>query len=91
METVSLQLISEALTEADLAESAVYTNYSGRGMYGKECLGIVGSLGELLQFVLAMESLGQDTTWVQNVRQDSMGLDSIFYWPSIEVEDDLVR
>lgn len=53
-------------------------NYSGRGMFGRTCLGVVGSMQDL--DTLLSEVKGS----AKGLRKDSMGLDYIYYWPDIE-------
>jgi hypothetical protein len=60
--------------------------YSGRGMYGKQCVGVcIESAGDafLMGARLALE-LGEEPP-VPCV--DSMGRGLIAYWPSIEMEE----
>lgn len=70
----------------------IRTDYSGRGMYGATCAGIVGSISDLIQFVLEVKDLEDDDDKVElledlpNVSKDSMGYDTIFYWQGIEGE-----
>lgn len=55
----------------------VYEGYSGRGMYGKRCWGVAGSdFSEIIE-VAAQHGLKGATV-------DSLGLDSIVYWPDME-------
>lgn len=79
----------------------VRTTYSGRGMYGKNCLGVVGATDDLLRFVLEIVpaidpisvKMGTDMSamyseeWFR-VHTDDMGVWTIFYWPEIEVVKD---
>jgi hypothetical protein len=74
------------------------TRYGGRGMYGRHCVGIVGSTKDLMKFAMicieaiervrlntpADEPATIDSDWF-DVRQDSMGYDTIFYWPSVRI------
>lgn len=81
--------------DLDVAEE-VRTDYSGRGMYGRTCLGYTG--GAAMEFIanvaLLLLSPDDDDPWdlVQQLaeigegRQDSMGIGRIVYWPSIAVE-----
>lgn len=85
-------------TLGDLWDIDVRTDYSGRGMFGKGCLGLVTSRtgwwlanevreaqeyttyaeqDELLDYLLTHEPL-----------VDSMGLGTIYYWPSVQVIED---
>ena len=52
----------------------VYRQYSGRGMYGKTCIGFVTSNPTDLAAEIG----------VRGSRTDSLGLNVIVYWPSIE-------
>jgi hypothetical protein len=53
----------------------VYKGYSGRGMFGRTCLGITGpSLQEMLA---ATKRFGKAS-------YDNMGLNMIVYWPHME-------
>jgi hypothetical protein len=56
----------------------VHHNYSGRGMFGKTCLGVVGTMQDL--DTLLSEIKGS----ANGLRKDNMGLDYIYYWPEIE-------
>lgn len=60
-------------------------DYSGRYMYGRECLAVVGDNYTLDVFLDACRYYGIGAR-LGNMAQDSMGLSQVFYWPSIEVE-----
>ena len=77
-------------------------SYSGRGMYGKNCLGfetsryqnsiqavaeIIGSLAETCQFDEDLE-LQDFIEMFSDVQQDSMGLGQIIYFPDISWNED---
>lgn len=71
-------------------------NYSGRGMYGKECIGIVmpglsGLVGLVGFVVFFMEQDGFETFEVINmladVKTDSMGFETIFYFPYLHEDE----
>lgn len=85
---------------ADLEDEGfdVRSDYSGRGMFGWECFGIVGNAADLVRFIrYVVESAAdtetnhvltggdRDTNWLDNVRTDSMGMDMIYYWPRVTV------
>lgn len=62
--------------------------YSGRGMYGKECMAIAaGSLQEgLAQLIEGIPTASLDTdaaTIVRGFRWDSLGDGVVIYWPDI--------
>lgn len=77
METVNkLDRINEI---ADEVGGTVRSSYSGRGMYGKSCVGIVCSdPNECLEVAGAHGIRGGVV--------DSMGLSFIVYWPKISSE-----
>jgi hypothetical protein len=54
-------------------------DYSGRGMFGKQCLGVVGSVRELDG--LLSYAPGSNV----GLCKDSIGLGCIYYWPSVSV------
>lgn len=84
-----LQVLEDAADELGLD---LRTDYSGRGMYGDECIGIVaGSTGEVIRWFFMIHDLDDmlaDRLVEQNMSQDSMAFDIIFYWPSVSVEND---
>ena len=69
---------------AHIVDGEIYPDYSGRGMYGDECVGIIlKNEGDLFTFARQLddelaELLG-NPTW------DSMGLREIAYWPKVSV------
>lgn len=69
-----------------------YPNYSGRGMYGRNCAGIeLDGDADLLALGAVIAEMVEDedlkTSLMRGVRLDSMGLGIIAYWPSIQCED----
>lgn len=97
-----LELALEEYEDAHDELLSVRTKYSGRYMYGRNCLGVVGQVGDLLRFVLEIvpalkseydgnygdqPSVTYHDEWF-DVRSDNMGMDTIFYWPEIEVVKD---
>jgi len=82
----------EVLKEKLISLCANYPNdyeirvYSGRGMYGRTCLGIVVSgIGKIFHLGAEVGDLAFD---VETVCADSMGFDSIVYFPEIELKDE---
>lgn len=76
---------------ADVCEMDIRQAYSGRGMTGQNCIGVVGTLENytdfLIEFMQCAYSAGcsdQLLRTLKSVRQDSMGMDDIFYWPKIQ-------
>lgn len=51
-------------------------DYSGRGMFGRRCVGVVGESAEAIVEAAAMAG-------VTGAFRDSMGFDVIVYWPHI--------
>lgn len=81
----------------------VKVNYSGRGMFGKECLGIVGSdtttiIYKIMDSIMDKYSDEKDTqlelfhelTEILSggSKQDSMGLNIILYFPDLEIDEE---
>jgi len=52
-------------------------SYSGRGMYGKECLAVTSDCDEA-EFIYDCGARGAPCP-----KTDSMGKGTVFYWPSI--------
>lgn len=93
----------EALTELEI-DGLTYAlenrgwslrpDYSGRGMYGENCIGIVHPSGEAAAAViclieaLAEEGLDETADWIRSASSssDNMGLDVITYWPQLKAE-----
>ena len=88
---LSIRPMTTKLTPARLLAALANTEYeprpySGRGMYGKSCVGVVvESLGDafLLGARLALE-LGEEPPIPSS---DSMGRGLIVYWRTIEMEE----
>jgi len=56
---------------------SVYENYSGRFMFGKKCLGIVGPNVEAIKSAASKKGFKRASI-------DNMGLNMIIYWPHIQ-------
>lgn len=80
-----------------LADTSRLRSYSGRGMYGKECVGIdLENDAEIAGFFFALgqkcyasgddllASLGDGS---EEMKSDSMGRGRIIYWPDVYVAD----
>lgn len=67
--------------------------YSGRYMYGANCIGIVSSMSAatvMLKIALQIEndrecSLDSVSHFFEDAREDSMGMDRIVYFPAISI------
>ena len=62
---------------ADEVGGELRVSYSGRGMYGKTCLGIVCDNPDTVKKMASKKK-------ITGACQDSMGLDYIVYWPSVK-------
>lgn len=83
----------------DILDGDVHTDYSGRGMMGTECFGIATTqtgwdLSRAVQDALDNGEEGADNTYAleylseHEPRTDSLGLDTIYYWPGLTVTED---
>lgn len=69
----------------------VYEDYSGRGMFGKSCMGITVENVEKAIFLLgkwAAENETGFTSELERFQTDSMGRSSIIYFPKIQKQID---
>ncbi len=59
----------------------VVSNYSGRGMFGSQCVGVI----------ISSDDWDSSLAYLQQVKltpkTDDMGLDGIVYWPTVKYED----
>lgn len=85
----------EILTDAINATGVEAQPYSGRGMYGQSCLGIVPNTDTARYFMHLAQVLigdGQEETldllMGSPSREDSLGKNTIVYFPNLLVEDD---
>lgn len=64
-----------------------YPEYSGRGMFGETCVGAYGrSVDNLASLATELDTLtdGDYAPW-RSVSQDSLGLDTLWYWRRVSV------
>lgn len=66
-------------------------DYSGRGMYGKECIAVCGNVAEVIARMMYEASLEMDQCELDEFAEeigkchtDSMGRSTILYWPQFE-------
>lgn len=73
-------------------------SYSGRGMYGKSCIGITVDFSRdvvkvidliIRDFLLADQEDDSYQDFIYNYSQDSMGLGMIMYFPSFPPPDEM--
>ena len=68
--------LREKLEEAGFSTRS----YSGRGMYGVECLGALADTREAIYSVISAKD-------IRAARTDSMGFDVVVYWPQVPYEE----
>lgn len=91
-----MDTVQELLEQAcnDHGDVSFRNTYSGRGMYGRQCVGITGSQHECRRVIAAVigeivESKAGDHDLQEVIEelmlwdQDSMACDVIYYWPSL--------
>lgn len=83
-----------SFNELEANGHSVRDNYSGRGMYGKQCFALVGHVDHLLRMfgdaqVLELEDIDL-YAMSGNISQDNMGLEFVYYFPNwtVAVDDD---
>ena len=84
------EAVVEAAEAAGLEGDDLRRDYSGRGMFGDRCFGIVGGPREFAAFIAEVtmaESDGRATEGLagrlaENVVTDGMGLSTIYYFPA---------
>lgn len=64
---------------AEIIGGKIYEGYSGRGMYGKTCLGI-----DCDDFQSAIEEAA--ALGLKGASWDELGLGYIVYWPDVDTE-----
>lgn len=87
------EAVINALYDAGLGddEDVLREDYSGRFMYGAECLGIVhaphgGDIGKFYIYLAQYLDADVACELADAARTDSMGLDTITYWPGVTLE-----
>jgi len=80
--------LTEIADDAGIDEDNVRTDYSGRGMYGRTCVGFdLDSKGDLLNLGASLQANGLLDEFYSSASFDSMGLGIIVYFPGIKCED----
>jgi hypothetical protein len=96
LETVGFREDDTDKFENDMGgELSIHRGYSGRGMYGRECFGIVvnNQTTTIMFFMAVREYLGlEDAIYLaDSMRTDNMGYDTIVYfpkWTAIDSDDE---
>lgn len=80
-----MQIEAEFLIEAIAQQGLRPQAYSGRDMYGKQCVGVVvNSQDELWDLAFDLgRAQGEDGPKIPPPRTDDLGRKTIVYWPAI--------
>jgi hypothetical protein len=85
MSTISYDTLRDI---ADAVGGRPYADYSGRGMYGRTCVGIVLDYNAVADLSEAIRDAGAEDVLDREGRsQDSLGLGTIIYWTGVTCED----
>lgn len=99
MKIIHRQLVEDALDRAGVVPDVViHESYSGRGMYGERCFGVTGSPGMMARFMAELATLefradpsADRAKWATELADslctDSMGHDTIFYFPDVKISE----
>lgn len=87
--TITSQQLHDIADAMEIKESSIRANYSGRGMYGRTCVGFdLDTTGEL--FILgacAWQVLGIEATEWGSPSTDGMGRGIIAYFQGLELAE----
>lgn len=65
-------------------ELRVDTTYSGRGMYGDQCLSVIGDDDDLMGFWAELSAeYPEERATLGSPSKDNMGLGMVWYWPHV--------
>lgn len=64
--------------------------YSGRGMYGSQCVALVGSFNQVMGTLALVEEVDDRITLAEDAQMDTMGYDVVMYWSRVEPIEGLV-
>jgi hypothetical protein len=91
----NLDVLTEMVVDLIQDDFEMRTDYSGRGMYGKNCIGFTTDnptlfLMGLTAALIELGNSGEDVpSWINlRVCQDSMGLSTIVYFPNWGLDTD---
>lgn len=91
MNRIDYNIIRDAAQEiGSYGANTIRTDYSGRGMYGRECFGIVvDSVAELLDFWtgIVIEDEWTAGQLARDAREDGMGQRTIVYFPGWQLDN----
>ncbi len=87
MDEITAAEIKEAVQAIEFSRDVEFRDsYSGRHMHGRQCVGVTGSLNDLIAFALELGKHCVDCN-VPEFRFDNMGRGFIAYFPNIPPED----
>jgi hypothetical protein len=91
--------LSKFVTLCEDLDIVADPSYSGRGMYGRRCIGIIAKRpNDIAKFLLVLMpqidprfsindgELDYSPDW-ENFSSDNVGRDIIYYWPTIQAVD----
>ena len=94
-----VELLRRVIDDAE--DVNIRNDYSGRGMYGRRCVGITGRkadcmtvIGEVIKLAHSESAHNDELDFdsavdlLMSFDQDSMGYDVILYWEDIQAEDE---
>lgn len=79
---------TERLIDVLSAAGYDYREYSGRGMFGKQCVGVdVSDLRDLMGLLAEISKIDPEFTamLIQDAQFDDMGRGMIIYWPKASI------
>ena len=80
MTVLTVRQLADMNQAADGVDGEIRTDYSGRGMYGDKCIGVVlKDEGDLFRFAGLLDD--DFVELLGSPEWDSMGLREIAYWP----------
>jgi|TARA_B110000263_G_scaffold151031_1_gene131084 hypothetical protein len=80
MTTLTEDQMDEMYHAADTIDGEIVTDYSGRGMFGDECVGIIlKDEGDMFRFAGLIDN--DLVELLGSPKWDNMGLREIAYWP----------
>ena len=91
------KLVKAIIDFCDEYDYSFRDSYSGRGMYGRNCVGVVGSsvletIGDLLEYLNENYEFDMSDLiemLLKGANTDSMGLGTIIYWQQLQMTDEL--
>lgn len=86
-----MEVTAKQVAKAVLNYGLEARSYSGRGMYGAQCLGVdIGSWGEVMHITCALVAANVDVEDIKELGErmlyDNMGRGMIVYWPALKIE-----